>query len=79
MDRCKSVVIKSMRVMPAKLLILHEGAEGRFVCGRQSPDALNSHLWLYGSQRHFSVPAGSDVQVLAGIAENYPVFELVNS
>ncbi len=28
-------------------------------------------------QRYFTVPAGSDVQAFAGIAANYPVFELV--
>ena len=53
----------------------------RAIPDAEKPELLKAYLDRFKTtvQRYFPVPAGSDVQALAGVAANYPVFELVNS
>ena len=53
----------------------------RAISDAEKPELLKAYLDRFKTtvQRYFHLPAGSDVQALAGIASNYPVFELVNS
>ncbi len=52
----------------------------RAIPDSDKPRYLKAYLDSFKTtvQRYFSVPAGSDVQAFAGIAANYPVFELVS-
>jgi deazaflavin-dependent oxidoreductase (nitroreductase family) len=52
----------------------------RAIPDSDKPQYLKAYLDSFKTtvQRYFSVPAGSDVQAFAGIAANYPVFELVS-
>ncbi len=50
----------------------------RAVPDADKPELLKAYLDTFKTtvQRYFPVPAGSDAQAFAGIAANYPVFEL---
>jgi deazaflavin-dependent oxidoreductase (nitroreductase family) len=50
----------------------------RAIPDAEKPELLKAYLDRFKTtvQRYFPVPANSDVQVLASIASNYPVFEL---
>ena len=50
----------------------------RPIVDADKPELLKAYLDSFKTtvQRYFPVPAGSDVQLFAGIAANYPVFEL---
>src|SRR5258708_32688549 len=51
----------------------------RAVPNDDKPEILKLYLEKYKSavQRYFPVPAGSAAESFRGIAENYPVFELI--
>jgi len=51
----------------------------RAVPDGDKPEILKLYLEKYKSavQRYFPVPAGSAVESFRGIAQNYPVFELI--
>ena len=53
----------------------------RAVSDGDKPEILKLYLGKYKSavQRYFPVPAGSPAESFRGIAENYPVFELVSA
>ena len=53
----------------------------RAIPDAEKPELLKAYLDSFKTtvQRYFPVPAGSDVQALATVAANYPVFELVIS
>jgi len=52
----------------------------RTIPDAKKPELLKAYLDSFKTtvQRFFPLPAGSDAQAFAAIAENYPVFELVN-
>lgn len=58
----------------------HQRFHLRAIPDSDKPPYLKAYLDSFKTtvQRYFSVPAGSDVQAFAGIAANYPVFELVS-
>ena len=51
----------------------------RPIVDADKPELLKAYLDAFKTtvQRYFTVPAGSEVQLFAGIAANYPVFELI--
>jgi len=52
----------------------------RAIPDAEKPELLKAYLDRFKTtvQRYFPVPAGSDGQVLASIATDYPVFELID-
>ena len=53
----------------------------QLVSDQQKPALLKAYLDSFKAevQRYFPVAAGSDTQAFVGIADNYPVFELMES
>lgn len=53
----------------------------RTIADADKPELLKAYLDSFKTevQRYFPVPAGSDVKAFAGIAANFPVFELIVS
>ncbi len=58
----------------------HQSFQLQPVSDADKPELLKAYLENFKTtvQRYFPVPAGSEVQAFAGIASNYPVFELIS-
>jgi deazaflavin-dependent oxidoreductase (nitroreductase family) len=59
----------------------HRTYRVQLVSDQQKPALLKAYLDSFKAevQRYFPVTAGSDTQAFVGIADNYPVFELIES